>query len=66
MGFVGNVLEKVNGIHWYSIVGLFIFITLFIIIVYRTYKLPKSELLEYKQSILNDEEPFKTNEFNNK
>ena len=55
MSFVGEVLKNVNGIQWYYITGIIIFITLFIIIVYRTYKIPKTELLNMKQSILDED-----------
>jgi len=55
MGFVGDVLGKVNGIQWYYIIGLFIFIALFAVIVYRTIKTPKAELLNYKNSIFDNE-----------
>ena len=56
MGFVGNVLSNVNGIHWYYITGLLIFLGLFITIVYRTIKIPKAELLHHKQSILDKDD----------
>ena len=55
MGFVGEVLKKVDGMEWYYIAGILIFISLFIAIVYRTYKMPKSEILQIKQSILDDD-----------
>lgn len=54
MGFVGNVLRNEIGIQWYYTIGLLIFLSLFVIIVYRTVKMPKSDLLTYKQSILDD------------
>ena len=56
MGFVGDVLQKVDGVEWYYIIGLFIFLALFVTIVYRTVKIPKSTLLGYKQSILEKDE----------
>ncbi len=55
MGFVSEVLKSVNGIQWYYIIGISIFIILFIIIVYKTIRTPKSKLLEYKNSILEDD-----------
>lgn len=55
MGFVGEVLKSVNGIEWYYIAGILIFIGLFIAIVYRTYKMPKADILHIKQSILDDD-----------
>ena len=55
MGFVGDVLGKVYGIQWYYIIGLFIIIALFAVIVYRTIKTPKADLLNYKTSILDND-----------
>lgn len=60
MGFVSEVLKDVNGIQWYYIVGIFIFITLFIIVLYKTIKTPKSDLLKYKNAILEDENTTQT------
>ena len=60
MGFVGEVLRDA-GIQWYYIVGLFIFLTLFIVIVYRTFKIPKSVLKQNKESILENDEPTELN-----
>lgn len=56
MGFVGEVMDSVQGIHLYYIVGLLIFITLFIVILTRTLLIPKAELVEYKTSILDLDE----------
>lgn len=55
MGFVSKVLENENGIQWYYILGLFIFLTIFIVMIYRTIKIPKKDLQQYKESILDDE-----------
>lgn len=55
MGFVSKVLENENGIQWYYILGLFIFLTIFIVMLYRTIKIPKKDLQQYKESILDDE-----------
>ena len=60
MGFVGEVLRDA-GIQWYYIVGLFIFLSLFIVIVYRTIKIPKSVLKQNKESILENDEPTELN-----
>ena len=56
MGFVANVLGKVNGIQWYYIIGLLIFVSLFLIMLYRTYKIPKKDLIKYKTAILENDE----------
>lgn len=56
MGFVGEVMDNVQGIHLYYIVGLLIFITLFIVILTRTILMSKAELVEFKTSILDEEE----------
>ena len=55
MGFVSEVLKDVNGIQWYYIFGISIFIILFVIIVYKTIRTPKSDLVKYKNSILQDD-----------
>jgi hypothetical protein len=54
MRFVSEVLKDVGGIQWYYIIGIFIFISLFIAILYRTINTPKKDLLEYKNSIFDD------------
>jgi hypothetical protein len=55
MNFVSEVLNNENGIQWYYIIGLLIFLTLFIIMIYRVIKIPKSELVHYKESILKND-----------
>ncbi len=57
MGFVNDILSKENGIQWYYIIGLLIFISLFIIMIYRVLKIPKSDLKEFKESIFNNDYP---------
>ncbi len=56
MSFVGDVLQNVNGIQYFYIIGILIFITLFIVIVYRTVKIPRKDLDEFKTSIFEEEE----------
>jgi len=56
MKIVSNLLENVEGIQIYYIVGLLIFVTLFIIITIRTIRMPKQEAEKIKNSILNDNE----------
>ncbi len=55
MNFVSDVLKDVNGIQWYYIIGIAIFISLFIVILYRTIKTPKKDLVQYKNAILEDD-----------
>lgn len=52
MGFVAEVLGGEKGIQVYYIIGILIFIGLFLIILRRTYKMSKSDIMEYKTSIL--------------
>jgi preprotein translocase subunit YajC len=54
MKIVSNVLENVDGIQIYYIIGLLIFVTLFIVIVIRTVRRPAKEMKEIKESILDD------------
>jgi hypothetical protein len=56
MKIVSNLLENIEGIQIYYIVGLLIFVTLFIIITIRTIRMPKAEAEKIKNSILNDNE----------
>lgn len=63
MSFVGDVLQNVNGIQYFYIVGILIFISLFVIIVFRTIKIPRKDLNEFKTSIF-DEEELKNKETN--
>lgn len=54
MKIVSNVLENIEGIQVYYIVGLIIFVTLFILILIRTMKRSDKEMNEIKNSILSD------------
>lgn len=56
MKIVSNLLENIEGIQIFYIVGLLIFVILFIVITIRTIKMPKKEADEIKNSILIDEE----------
>lgn len=56
MGFVSEILNGQDGIQYFYIVGLLIFMTLFIVIVYRTVKIPKKDLMKFKTSILDNDE----------
>jgi hypothetical protein len=56
MNFVGDVLKNTDGIQNFYIVGLLIFMTLFIIIIYRTVKIPRQDLVDYKTSIFENDE----------
>jgi hypothetical protein len=55
MSFVGDVLKDVQGIQYFYIVGLFIFMILFFVVLYRTMKIPKKDLEKFKTSILDDD-----------
>ena len=55
MSFVSGVLNGVDGIQYYYIVGLLIFMTLFIVILYRTIKIPRKDLMKFKTSILEND-----------
>lgn len=56
MGFVGKVLANMEGVQNYYIVGMFIFIVLFVIIVVRTLRMPKKDLIQIKTSIFENGE----------
>lgn len=52
MKIVSNVLEQIEGIQIYYIIGLLIFVTLFIVIIIRTMRRPDKEMEDIKNSIL--------------
>lgn len=56
MKIVSNLLENIEGIQIYYIVGLLIFVILFIVITIQTLRMPKQEAEKIKNSILNDTE----------
>ena len=56
MGFVNDTLSKIDGIEWYYIVGIIIFVGLFIGVVIHTYAIPKKDLIKFKSSIFEQEE----------
>ena len=56
MKIVSNLLENIEGIQIYYIVGLLIFVLLFIVIAIRTYKMSNKEADDIKNSILNESE----------
>ena len=56
MSFVGDVLKGVEGVQYFYIAGLFIFIALFVVMIYRTIKIPKKDLEKYKTSILEEDD----------
>lgn len=56
MDFVGNLLNNTDGISWFYIAGLLIFIALFIVILYRTFRMQPKDIRRYKESILDSNE----------
>jgi hypothetical protein len=60
MKIVSNLLENIEGIQIYYIIGLLIFVTLFVVITIRTLRMPKKEVEKIKNSILTDNEPDDT------
>ena len=49
MKIVSNLLENIEGIQIYYIVGLLIFVILFIVILIRTIRMSNKEADEYKK-----------------
>lgn len=62
MKLVSNILEGMEGIHIFYVIGLLLFFILFIIIFVRTMRRPSAEMNEIKESILieNDDDESKT------
>lgn len=54
MKLVSKVLEGMEGIHIFYIIGLLMFIVLFILILVRTMRRPSAEMNEIKESIFSD------------
>ncbi|MEN8227892.1 MAG: CcoQ/FixQ family Cbb3-type cytochrome c oxidase assembly chaperone [Bacteroidota bacterium] len=54
MKLVSNMLENVEGIQIYYIIGLLIFFILFVVIFVRTMRRPDKEMIDIKESILID------------
>jgi preprotein translocase subunit YajC len=57
MKIVSNLLENIEGIRIYYIIGLLIFVVLFVVILIRTMKKSNKEMDEIKNSILDENEP---------
>ncbi|MEI6679577.1 MAG: hypothetical protein WCL21_13270 [Mariniphaga sp.] len=60
MSFVGDVLGKVDGIQYFYIIGLLIFMSLFGVLFYRIVRMPRQDIEEFKTSIFENDE-LKTN-----
>jgi hypothetical protein len=56
MSFVGDVLGKVDGIQYFYIVGLLIFMSLFVVLIYRIVRMPRQDLVDFKSSIFENDE----------
>ncbi len=56
MGFVGDVLGKTSGIHIFYVIGLLIFITVFITILIRTIRMSKADAHAIKTDIFDPDE----------
>jgi uncharacterized membrane protein YjfL (UPF0719 family) len=54
MKIVSNLLENIEGIQLYYIIGLLIFVVLFVVIFIRTMRIPNNEMNKIKNSILQD------------
>ncbi len=60
MKIVSNLLQQIEGIQIYYIIGLLLFVGLFIVIVIRTMRMPNKEMEEIKSSILKDNDSEET------
>lgn len=56
MGFVGKVMDGVSGIEGYYTLGILIFIAMFFVILIRTIRMRKTDLVKFKTDILDNEE----------
>lgn len=60
MKIVSNLLENIEGIGIYYVIGLLIFFILFIVIFIRTIRRPNKEMEDIKNSILIENETEET------
>ena len=65
MKFVSYILEDEQWIHILNTVGLVIFIAFFIGVLYRTYKMPKSEADEINHLVFEDDDEIDFSEESN-
>ena len=56
MKIVSDLLTSIEGIQIFYIIGLLIFVVLFVVILIRTMRMPDNEMEEIKNSILTDGE----------
>ncbi|MCY1720385.1 cbb3-type cytochrome c oxidase subunit 3 [Prolixibacteraceae bacterium Z1-6] len=56
MKIVSNLLTSIEGIQIFYIIGLLIFVVLFIVIFIRTMRMQNSDMEAIKNSILTDDE----------
>jgi fructose-specific phosphotransferase system IIC component len=56
MKIVSDLLEGIKGIQIYYIIGLLIFVLLFVVIFIRTMRIPNKDVEDIKNSILSDNE----------
>jgi len=56
MGFVSETLSGIEGIQLYYIIGIILFVGMFIGVVIHTYKIPRKDLLKFKSSIFENDE----------
>ena len=52
MEIVSNILKNANPAIFWNITGMIIFMAFFIVILVRTYRMPRSEAEKIKKSIL--------------
>ena len=56
MKIVSDLLTGIEGIRVYYIIGLLIFVLLFVVILIRTMRMKKKDVEDIKNSILEDDE----------
>ena len=64
MKFVSYILQDEQWIYVLNTIGLVIFITFFIIVLYRTYKMPKSEADKINRLVFEDDDEVDFSEEN--
>ena len=60
MKIVSNLLQDIEGIQIYYIIGLLLFFGLIIVILVRTMRMPDKEIEDIKNSILTDNDSDET------
>ncbi len=52
-----NILNSIQDVEWYAVVGLLLFITFFTAMLWRTWRMDRAEIDQVSRLPLNDTDP---------